>query len=83
MFHRRCDGTDMAAHADDVWTASEAAFAEAQENAGVTRFEEDSFIAQPDISIDYAVMEKAEKLPWYRPVSAGPMSALGRSGRRA
>ena len=29
---------------------------------GVTRFEEASFIAQPDISIDYAVMEKAEKI---------------------
>ena len=53
---------NMAAHADEVWTASEAAFAEAQENAGVTRFEEDSFIAQPDISIDYAVMEKSDKI---------------------
>ena len=38
------------------------AFAEAQEEAGVTRFEETSFIAQPDISIDYAVMEKAENI---------------------
>ena len=27
----------------------------------MTRFVEESFIAQPDISIDYAVMEKAEK----------------------
>ena len=45
-----------------MWAASEAAFAEAQEEAGVTRFEEASFIAQPDISIDYAVMEKAEKI---------------------
>ena len=53
---------NMMAHADEVWTASEAAFAEAQENAGVTRFEEDSFIAQPDISIDYAVMEKSDKI---------------------
>ncbi|MFL2945982.1 MAG: mannose-1-phosphate guanylyltransferase/mannose-6-phosphate isomerase [Parvibaculales bacterium] len=53
---------NMAAHASDVWMASEAAFAEAQEDAGVTRFEEDSFIAQPDISIDYAVMEKADKV---------------------
>ena len=53
---------NMAAHAGDVWAASEAAFAKAQEDAGVTRFEEDSFIAQPDISIDYAVMEKAEKI---------------------
>jgi mannose-1-phosphate guanylyltransferase/mannose-6-phosphate isomerase len=53
---------NMVAHAGDVWAASDTAFAEAQENAGVTRFEEDSFIAQPDISIDYAVMEKAEKI---------------------
>jgi mannose-1-phosphate guanylyltransferase len=53
---------NMATNASDVWAASETAFAEAQENAGVTRFEEDSFIAQPDISIDYAVMEKAEKI---------------------
>ena len=52
----------MAAHAGDVWAASETAFAEAQEAAGVTRFAEGSFIAQPDISIDYAVMEKAEKI---------------------
>ena len=53
---------NMETHASDVWAASEAAFAEAQEEAGVTRFEEVSFIAQPDISIDYAVMEKAEKI---------------------
>ena len=53
---------NMETHASDVWTASETAFAAAQEEAGVTRFEEASFIAQPDISIDYAVMEKAEKI---------------------
>jgi mannose-1-phosphate guanylyltransferase len=53
---------NMAAHAGDVWAASETAFAEAQEGAGVTRFAEASFIAQPEISIDYAVMEKAEKI---------------------
>jgi mannose-1-phosphate guanylyltransferase / mannose-6-phosphate isomerase len=53
---------NLAAHAGDVWAASEAAFAAAQEAAGVTRFEEASFIAQPDISIDYAVMEKADKI---------------------
>ena len=53
---------NMAALAGDVWTPADAAFAKAQEEAGVTRFEEDSFIAQPDISIDYAVMEKADKI---------------------
>ena len=53
---------NISAHAGDVWAASEAAFAEAKEDVGVTRFEEDSFIAQPDISIDYAVMENARKI---------------------
>ena len=53
---------NLAAHAGDVWAASEAALAEASEEAGVTRFEENSFIVQPDISIDYAVMEKSEKI---------------------
>lgn len=49
-------------YAGDVWSASDAPFAKAQKDAGVTRFEMASFIAQPDISIDYAVMEKAEKI---------------------
>ena len=53
---------NMTAHAGDVWAASEVAFAAAQEEAGVTRFEEAIFIAQPDISIDYAVMEHADKI---------------------
>ena len=53
---------NLAALAGDVWAASKTAFAEAQEEVGVTRFAEDSFIAQPDISIDYAVMEKAKKI---------------------
>ena len=53
---------NMAAHAGDVWAASQSAFEKAEEDAGVTRFEEASFIAQPDISIDYAVMEKAERI---------------------
>ena len=53
---------NMETHASDVWAASETAFAEAQENAGVTRFADASFIAQPDNSIDYALMEKAERI---------------------
>lgn len=53
---------NMATHAGDVWAASEAAFAAAQQDAGVTRFDEASFMAQPDISIDYAVMERAAKI---------------------
>ena len=53
---------NMATHADYVWTASETAFADAREEGAVTRFDEVSFMAQPDISIDYAVMEKADKI---------------------
>ena len=53
---------NIAAHAGDVWAASELALAEAKDEGCVTRFDEASFIAQPDISIDYAVMEKAEKI---------------------
>ena len=53
---------NMTAHANDVWIASEVAFSDSKEVAGVTRFGEASFVAQPDISIDYAVMEKAKKI---------------------
>ena len=53
---------NMAACAGDVWAASEYAFADAREDGNVTRFNETSFMAQPDISIDYAVMEKADKI---------------------
>ena len=38
---------NMAAHAGDVWAASETVYAEAREEEGVTRFEDTSFIAQP------------------------------------
>ena len=53
---------NMETHASDVWVASQSVFKKAEEDAGVTRFDESSFIAQPDISIDYAVMEKAERI---------------------
>ena len=53
---------NIATHASEVWKASEIVFAGAHEEADVTRFEEASFIGQPDISIDYAVMEKAERV---------------------
>ena len=53
---------NMEIHASDVWVASQSVFKKAEEDAGVTRFDESSFIAQPDISIDYAVMEKAERI---------------------
>ena len=63
---------NVAALAGDAWTTSEVAFAEAQEG-GFDPFEENSFIAQPDISIDYAVMEKAKKYPWCPLALAGQM----------
>ena len=52
----------MATHAADLWAASETAFEKARYKIGVTHFEETSFIAQPEISIDYAVMEKSKKV---------------------
>ena len=45
-------------HAPDVWDASYNAFVESDFSEGVRRFAKKSFCAQPDISIDYAVMEK-------------------------
>ena len=53
---------NIAAHAADVWNASGKALERAQVETRITRFEEHSFIAQPNISIDYAVMEKANKI---------------------
>ena len=53
---------NLATHAADLWSASEDVFSKAIVETNVTRFEEDSFEAQPDISIDHAVMEKADKI---------------------
>ena len=53
---------NLAAHAPDVWIASENVFHDATKEGAITRFAQDSFAAQPNISIDYAVMEKAEKI---------------------
>ncbi len=53
---------NMAAYAGDVWAASEIAFNDATQDGAATRFQQESFVAQPDISIDYAVMERAEKV---------------------
>lgn len=53
---------NMATHASEVWAASELAFGERSQDGAAIRFSETSFLAQPDISIDYAVMEKATKI---------------------
>lgn len=61
---------NFSVHAQDVWTTSAIAFDQAQKSSGVTSFEEKSFNNQPDISIDYAVMEKAMNITMV-PVSFG------------
>ena len=53
---------NMETYACDVWKSSENVYNQRKEENGVCRFNEDSFLTQPDISIDYAVMEKAKKI---------------------
>lgn len=53
---------NIALHAPDVWAASETVFANAVQEGAIIRFNEDSFANLPDISIDYAVLEKAGKI---------------------
>lgn len=53
---------NMATHAGDLWAASHEAFADAKVDGNVTRFDEERFTALPNISIDFAVMEKADKI---------------------
>jgi mannose-1-phosphate guanylyltransferase / mannose-6-phosphate isomerase len=52
----------MAEHAPHVLEAARAAFQAGQTVAGITRFDGHAFGLQPDISIDYAVMEKAQNV---------------------
>jgi mannose-1-phosphate guanylyltransferase/mannose-6-phosphate isomerase len=47
--------------APDVLRAAQACYAAAKPDADPVTFERDSFLAQPDISIDYAIMERAAK----------------------
>jgi mannose-1-phosphate guanylyltransferase len=49
----------LATHADNVWAAAQSCFDTASCEAGIRRFDEAAFMAQPNISIDYAVFEKA------------------------
>jgi mannose-1-phosphate guanylyltransferase len=63
LFHCRCDG-------GKPWQPMPAMFGRhlkpcllwPKRRRAVTRFAEAPFIAQPDISIDYAVMERADKI---------------------
>ena len=52
----------LAQHTPDVWGSAQHVFAERTSEESVTRFDEAAFMAQPDISIDYAVMEKADNV---------------------
>ena len=53
---------NMATYAGDVWSAAEVVFATANEVNGVTRFDKARFVAQPNISVDFAVMEQAKEI---------------------
>jgi mannose-1-phosphate guanylyltransferase / mannose-6-phosphate isomerase len=52
----------LAAHAPHALEAARKAFRAGTTNAGATRFDAHVFGLQPDISIDYAVMEKAHNV---------------------
>jgi mannose-1-phosphate guanylyltransferase / mannose-6-phosphate isomerase len=53
---------NMKRDAEDVWGRSKDAFNNALDAGSVIRFQPEQFILQPDISLDYAVMEKAENV---------------------
>ena len=71
------------AHAPDLVKTVQAAVSEAQSDLGFLRLAPDPWAVAEDVSIDYAVMEKADNL-WLCPsVRAGPTWAAGtRSGTR-
>lgn len=52
----------MAEHAPHALEAARKVFAQAQTTGSITRFDAHAFGVQPDISIDYAVMEKASNV---------------------
>lgn len=49
-------------YAPNVWAAAQTAYAESTLEANIRSFKEESYCAQPNISIDYAVMEKARNI---------------------
>ena len=61
----------------DVLAAARRCYA-ASASANPLKFERESFLAQPDISIDYAVMERARDAPSCPRRSTGATSARGR-----
>jgi mannose-1-phosphate guanylyltransferase / mannose-6-phosphate isomerase len=53
---------ELKQHAPEVLEAAQRTWATRQEQADVIRFDSHSFVLQPDISIDYAVMERADNV---------------------
>ncbi len=52
---------EFAAHAPEVWNAAERAVAKAASDLDFTRLDAECFSASPDVSIDYAIMEKTHR----------------------
>src|SRR5262249_41574675 len=63
MFCFRADALLDAAerHCPDVFAAAQACHASASGSGSPVEYERERFLAMPDISIDYAVMERAER----------------------
>ncbi len=63
MFCFRADALLAAAQAtcNDVYEASKVCYASNAGGASPVEFSRDAFLAQPDISVDYAIMERAKK----------------------
>lgn len=64
MFCFRADAILAAAEktCPDLLVAVRACYATANAHANPVEFDKDAFLAQPDISIDYAIMERAERV---------------------
>lgn len=61
LFRADVMGEQMRTHAPEVAAAAEAAVARARRAAPCVYLDADSFAAAPDISIDYAVMERTDR----------------------
>lgn len=53
---------NLETHAIDVWSASEGVFSSVRVVETIHHYDKSAFLELPDISIDYAVMEKANKI---------------------
>ena len=64
MFCFRADAiiTAAASSCPDLLAAARACYATADGSANPVEFDKEAFLAQPDISVDYAIMERAERV---------------------